>query len=251
MKSPLFTLEPSRAISLIELQIQRAENLRALESNDPARTEWASTSRGLLIAGFTPLDRIVFDFDRCNLGTIGPHSSASERQKRSNKNLDGSISVLKSALEQLGWELPPDFQHFIPSGSQHDVFQLIRSIIQSTKNDITIANNYVDETTWTLLTNVAAQVRIQILTMNMKGDFALEGKLFIAQRGNAVEVRKTEQLHDRFIIADCAAVWLLGSSTKDAGSKTTFMSEMRSPTIVATAIGDINNLWNAATVVAI
>jgi hypothetical protein len=85
----------------------------------------------------------------------------------------------------------------------------------------------------------------------MKVHFTLEGKLFTEQCGNTVEVRKTAQLHDRFIIADRAAVWHLGSSIKDAGNKTTFMSEMRSPTIVATAIQDINDLWDAAAVVAI
>jgi hypothetical protein len=161
--------------------------------------------------------------------------------------------VLKSAIEQLEWTLPADSQHFMPSGSQHDAFQLIRKIIQSTKTEICIVDNYVDDSTWKLLTNVPATVLIRVLTLKMKDDFPLEGKHFKSQHGNTVEVRKTDtdKVHDRFIIIDGATVWHLGPSIKDAGTKTAFMSEILSPTLVAAAVQEITNSWNVGTAVII
>jgi low affinity Fe/Cu permease len=139
----------------------------------------------------------------------------------------------------------------MPTGSQHDAYQQIRSIIQATKTQIFIVDNYVDESTWQLLTNVSATVAIRILTTKMQNDFALEGKHFKAQHGNTVEVRKTGKVHDRFIVIDRARGWHLGPSIKDAGSKAALISEIHSPSVIAAATQEIENLWNTSTVVTI
>ena len=47
-------------------------------------------------------------------------------------------------------------------------------------------DSYVDGTLWQQLTNVPPTTKIRIMTMQMKGDFALEGRKFAAQHGNTI-----------------------------------------------------------------
>lgn len=82
--------------------------------------------------------------------------------------------------------------------------------------------------------------------MQMKGDFALEARKFAAQYGNTIEVRQTQQYHDRFIVTDGDRCWHLGASIKDAGNKAFAMSEVLSATIRAAIRTDVETTWNAA-----
>ena len=122
----------------------------------------------------------------------------------------------------------------------------IRKIIQSATSEILIVDSYVDGTLWTLLTNVPSSAKIRIMTMQMKGDFALEGKKFTAQHGNTIEVRQTQQYHDRFVVTDGDRCWHLGASIKDAGNKAFAMSEILSPAIKAAIRTDLDTTWNTA-----
>ncbi|HTF72651.1 MAG TPA: hypothetical protein VK638_59290 [Edaphobacter sp.] len=244
-------IDVAKTINLLTLQIEKADGLWKLPSDDPQRKQWLSTSQALLVRAFGPLDGLVSSFDRATPAIISLNASTEELRQRRNKRLDNHLAILKSAIEQLEWQLPSDFQHLMPSGSQHDAFQVIRKIIQSAKTDICIVDNYVDDSTWQLLTNLQATVAIRILTMRTKDDFTLEGKHFKSQHGNTVELRKTDKVHDRFIIIDEATVWHLGPSIKDAGSKTAFMSEIHSPSVVAAAIQEMDTLWTVSTIVPI
>jgi hypothetical protein len=61
---------------------------------------------------------------------------------------------------------------------------------------------------------------ILILTSKIPADFALEGMKFTQQHKSfALETKQTKDFHDRFIIIDDSACYLLGASIKDAGSK--------------------------------
>ena len=122
----------------------------------------------------------------------------------------------------------------------------IRKIIQSATSEILIVDSYVDGTLWTLLTNVPSSAQIRIMTMQMKGDFALEGKKFTAQHGNTIEVRQTQQYHDRFVVTDGDRCWHLGASIKDAGNKAFAMSEILNPAIKAAIRTDLDTTWNTA-----
>lgn len=75
---------------------------------------------------------------------------------------------------------------FLPAGSAHDAYIEIRKIIQLATTEILIVDSYVDGTLWQQLTNVPPTTKIRIMTMQMKGDFALEGRKFAAQHGNTI-----------------------------------------------------------------
>jgi hypothetical protein len=148
--------------------------------------------------------------------------------------------------------LPPEAnQVYLPAGSQHDAYVELRKIVQLAKQDMLIVDAYVDETLWELLTNVHATVKLRILTEQMKKDFRLEGRKFVAQHGNAIEVRTTSKYHDRFIIEDGQRCWHIGASIKDAGNKAFAFSELLRPELVQSVVDDVEKQWSAATAVTV
>jgi hypothetical protein len=158
-----------------------------------------------------------------------------------------SVAVLQSAVKQLRWRLKDPNQVFFSAGSQHDAYIELRKIVQLATSEILIVDNYVDDSLWQLLTNLTSNVRIRILTQNMKGDFLLEARKFATQHGYAVEVRQTAKYHDRFIIADGRRCWHIGTSIKDAGSKAFAFSEMLQPDVINFIRNDVESTWSAST----
>lgn len=245
------TLEALRAIPLLEKLVLEAELLRAEPSASPNRQQWTNTGEGLLLAAMGSAHPAIQTYNAAQCGAYGPRDTPESLRRQANRQLDGMLSVLKSVVEQLRWQLPNPMQVFLPAGSAHDAYVEIRKIVQLSNSEILIVDSYVDETLWPLLKNLSPNTKIRILTMTMKGDFTLEAKKFLAQHGNAIEVRQTPQYHDRFILMDGGRCWHLGASIKDAGTKAFAMSEILSPEISSAIRADVEGKWNAATVVSL
>ena len=61
---------------------------------------------------------------------------------------------------------------------------------------------------------------VKVLTSKVPSDFVLEARKFVKQHSQfTLELRKTKDFHDRFIILDEAKCYLIGASIKDAGSE--------------------------------
>jgi hypothetical protein len=170
-------------------------------------------------------------------------------QNQANDQIRGMIAAVNSAVQQLRWRLPDPKQVFLPAGSTHDAYVEIRKLCSIATHSITIVDSYVDDTVWPLLKNLPTTIEIRILTMQMKGDFPLEGKTFVTQHKNKVEIRTTKSYHDRFIVLDGTKCWHLGASIKDAGNKAFVMSEILSPALVTAVVRDVQATWNSGSVV--
>ena len=243
------TLALEKAIPLLEKQISDAQFLRSEKNASLARQEWINTSEGLLIAALGSSHRAVQTFSGAQCGAYGPWDTEESLRAQANTQLDGMLAVLRSVVQQLRWNLPDDTQVFLPAGSVHDAYVEIRGIVQQVTAEVFIVDSWVDHTLWQLLKNVPPGTKIRIMTTNMKGDFALEGKAFAAQHGSTVELRQTTQYHDRFILVDGKRCWHLGASIKDAGKKAFVMSEIASPAIRSAITFDVEVTWNAAAVI--
>ena len=240
------TLRPDKAIPILEGLILKADALPNERSNSEKRLEWAHTGEGAILAALGNKHPNNHAFRAAQGGVYYPGMAEHELREQANDQLGRMVAVLKSTVEQLRWQLPDPTQVFLPAGSAHDAYLEIRKLIQSATSEIMIVDTYVDGTLWTLLTNLPLPAQIRVLTMQMKGDFALEGKKFSDQHGNTIEVRQTQQYHDRFILADGDRCWHLGASIKDAGTKAFAMSEIVSPTIRKAIKTDVEATWNAA-----
>ena len=193
------TLRPERAIPLLEQQITQAEPLRATHCDSPARKEWIHTAESALSAALGSDDVSIRNFRGAQCGSYGIYDTDETMRVRNNEKLDSMLAVLRSAIQQLRWQLPDPKQVFLPSGSQHDAYVQIRSIIQQAKTEVFIIDAWTDHSLWPLLTNIPATCAVRILGEHLKGDFQLEGKKIAAQHGASIEIRLTSSYHDRFI----------------------------------------------------
>jgi hypothetical protein len=240
------SLPPEKAIPILENLIQKAETLYNEQLDSAERQQWTHTGEGALLAALGNRHPNIQAFGAAQFGAYGLNETEASLRAQANEQLGGMVAVLKSTVEQLRWQLPDPSQVFLPAGSAHDAYLEIRKIIQTATSEILIVDTYVDGTLWTLLTNLPVSAKIRIMTMQMKGDFALEGRKFAAQHGNTIEIRQTQQYHDRFVIADGSRCWHVGSSIKDAGNKAFAMSEILSPTIQTAIKADVEATWSAA-----
>jgi hypothetical protein len=241
------SLAPEKAIQILENQIAAAEALRDERFGSAKREEWRTTSESVLNATFSSGSPIFDSFSAAQTIAFNVHDSDTKLRQIANENLDQLLAVLRSAVEQIGWQLPEPSEAFHPAGSQHDAYVQIRGIVQTAITELIIVDTYVDETLWRLLTNVSHSIDVRVLTMKTKADFSLEAKHFIAQHGGQVQVRVTNDYHDRFIVADRAAVWHLGASIKDAGKKAFALTQFERSSIRNSVIADIEATWNAST----
>ena len=141
-------------------------------------------------------------------------------------------------------------QQFFAPGTQHDGFVAVRELIATVGKSILIADNFVDQTLWPLLTNLPNGASIRILTRNLPPDFGTEARKFAKQYGITVEVRTTDTIHDRFVFCDDKRCWHLGASIKDFGVRAALISEVTSPIIASAVHAQLEAIWQASKPVA-
>lgn len=245
------TLSPEKSIPILERLAADAEKLCQEARHSPLRQEWINTAAAALLAALGGANPAIDAFSLAQCGSYSPRDTPQQLLQQTNDQLLGMVAAINSAVTQLRWELPDPSHVFLPAGSAHDAYVEIRKVFSLVTRSITVVDTYVDDTLWTLLTNIPAGAGVRILTTQMKGDFLLEAKKFVSQHGNKVEVRTTNSYHDRFVLLDGARCWHLGASIKDAGNKAFAMSEIVSPGIAAAVQADVLAAWNAGSVVTI
>ena len=112
--------------------------------------------------------------------------------------------------------LPP-VEGIFYDGQIFDAYVQIVSLIKQARRSIVLVDNYVDETTLTMLSKRNANVSATIYTKQTAEQFRLD-----VQRHNQqyppIAVNICQRNHDRFLIID-DVVYIIGASLKDAGKK--------------------------------
>ncbi|MBR5061159.1 MAG: virulence RhuM family protein [Prevotella sp.] len=112
--------------------------------------------------------------------------------------------------------LPP-IEGIFYDGQIFDAYVQIVNLVKQAKRSIVLVDNYIDETTLTLLDKRAAGVSAVVYTKPMSQQLQLD-----LQRHNAqyppIHVNICQCAHDRFLIID-DTVYAFGASLKDAGKK--------------------------------
>lgn len=142
-------------------------------------------------------------------------------------------AALAEALARAGWELqdgdlavraPETREVFFPKGSPWDAFVVLRDLFAEARQSITIVDAYCDTTVFQILEERSLEkLHIRILCSQYASAVAAGAKAFVAQHPEVtVEVRKTRDFHDRFVVLDGQTCIHVGASIKDAG-KAAFM----------------------------
>jgi hypothetical protein len=94
----------------------------------------------------------------------------------------------------------------------------------------------------------AATIDVNILTSKVPSDFVLEAQKFTRQHtGFSLQMRKTKEFHDRFVIVDRIKYFLLGASIKDAGGKGFTIVPLDDVNIIQFIINHADQVWTSAT----
>ncbi|MBQ8714082.1 MAG: virulence RhuM family protein [Prevotella sp.] len=143
-------------------------------------------------------------------------------QKIDNQQID--IQEIKQALTDhqgkidffVRTSLPP-VEGIFYDGQIFDAYAQIVGLIKKAKSSIVLIDNYIDETTLTMLSKRDAKVTATIYTRPLS-----QQQLLDLQRHNQqyqpITVTPCHHNHDRFLIID-DDVYLFGASLKDAGKK--------------------------------
>lgn len=163
---------------------------------------------------------------------------------------EGDFKELDRLLLRIGYtikdkELVPTTRREIVEAEPKpfDAYLEIERILQTATKEVKIIDAYVDKTLFPLyFHDLPSAVNLKILTKKMFDKFRIVARKFARQRRN-FEVRKTVEIHDRFLIIDRRA-WMIGQSIKDAGTKPLSIVEIEDTDAV---LKMFNRLWNEAT----
>jgi hypothetical protein len=135
---------------------------------------------------------------------------------------DEKVNQLFKALEQN--ELPFSYGIFY-DGEIFDAYKFALDLIKSAKRSIMWIDNYVDENTFTMLTNSNEKVKIIVFTPQLNEKLQLTVTKYHEQYP-LIELKQLKKSHDRFLIIDENELYHLGASIKDLGKKWFAFSKM-------------------------
>ena len=162
-------------------------------------------------------------------------------EQRTDRRFDiqeARISALENKVDFFVRSSLPPVEGIFFDGQIFDAYVQIVSLIKQAKRSITLIDNYIDETTLTMLskrdTNVSATIYTRQLSHQQQLDIERHN-----QQYPPIEVNICQRNHDRFLIID-DVVYLFGASLKDAGKKLFAYIKMQE-TPAAELLNNINN----------
>lgn len=132
------------------------------------------------------------------------------RQYATDTKVDAILDAIESKDEKPAQGVFYDGQIF-------DAYAFVSDLVRSAKQRIVLIDNYVDDTTLTLLSK-NQQADITIYTQSISKQFALDVTKYNSQY-KPITVKELKTVHDRFLILDDEQCYLIGASLKDLGKK--------------------------------
>ena len=130
---------------------------------------------------------------------------------------DGRLAVLEKKVDFFVRSSLPPVEGIFYDGQIFDAYVQIVDLIKQARHSIVLIDNYIDETTLTMLSKRASGVSATIYTRQLNQQQQLD-----VQRHNQqyppITVNYCQRNHDRFLIID-DLVHIFGASLKDAGKK--------------------------------
>ena len=130
---------------------------------------------------------------------------------------DTQIKDLKNKVDFFVRSSLPPVEGIFFDGQIFDAYVQIVNLIKQAKHSIVLIDNYIDETTLTMLSKRDASVSATIYTRQLSNQQQLDITRH-NQQYPPITVNLCHRNHDRFLIID-DVVYLFGASLKDAGKK--------------------------------
>ena len=142
---------------------------------------------------------------------------------------DNEIKLLQESFDKLNNNKEYDGIFF--DGQVYDSYSLLLDIFNTSKNNITIIDNYIDKKLLDILRNI--NINILIITNKYNN----EDYTKYQSQYNNVTLKINNKINDRFIIIDNKDLYHIGASLKDLGKKCFGINKIKN-------IDWLNNLLN-------
>ena len=133
------------------------------------------------------------------------------------EQLERRVTATEQKIDFFVQKSLPPVEGIFYDGQIFDAYVQITNLIKQAKRSIVLVDNYIDETTLTMLSKRDPNVTATIYTRQLNQQQQLD-----VQRHNQqyppININTCQHNHDRFLIID-DVVYLFGASLKDAGRK--------------------------------
>lgn len=137
------------------------------------------------------------------------------------EKIESDVWYLKNKVGEIDFQintnLPPNEGIFY-DGQIFDAYTFVSELIKTAKSSIVLIDNYIDETTFTLLSKRNEGIDAIIYTANTSKQLMLDLERHNAQYPS-IQVKQFDKVHDRFLIIDRKTIYHIGASLKDLGKK--------------------------------
>ncbi|WP_029408446.1 ORF6N domain-containing protein [Thiomicrorhabdus sp. Milos-T2] len=135
---------------------------------------------------------------------------------------DSKVDAILNAIES-NQTIPN--QGVFYKGQIFDAYQFAGDLIRSAKSHLVLIDNYVDDTTLTLLSK-NQNIEITIYTQTVNKQLQLDLDKYNSQY-HPIKIKVLKNVHDRFLIIDDTECYLIGASLKDLGNKLFGFSKLK------------------------
>jgi hypothetical protein len=127
---------------------------------------------------------------------------------------DEKLDEVLDALEDKSFKPK---QGIFYDGQVYDAYVFVVELIKSTRENIILIDNYIDDTVFTLFSK-NPNIKVTIYTNFISKQLKLDLQKYNLQYKN-IELKEFKNAHDRFMIIDGKEVYHIGASLKDLGKK--------------------------------
>ena len=137
------------------------------------------------------------------------------------------------AIEELKLELELDGRNEIGTayapGDVYRFFADLKDVINSANTNVLIIDPYFNGSAFdAYLSSVSPEIKVCVLADRYSTDISAYIEKHQAQFSSQIQLRKSNELHDRIIFIDNDSAWIMGRSIKDAGKKATYLIPLQS-----------------------
>ncbi|MEJ2816092.1 hypothetical protein [Caulobacter sp. CCG-8] len=243
------TLSPQAIYHQLGMLLANAPDLEGYDGewNLPAATiQWLSKATALVKAA-TGVSAESLRIDNAVQNLV-----ASIRPETQSKQI---ILVLNQVLAMLEIDLPVSTQGaFVTTGASLDAYAAISKIVREATSSVLIVDPYMDATAVIEVAElVPPGVRVQLLSdaAAVKPTLKTAASKWIQQYGSTrpLEARlaAARSLHDRLIIIDATAAWILTQSLKDFAQRSPATIQRADTELATMKVQAFGAIWAGAT----
>lgn len=148
---------------------------------------------------------------------VNQHALVFERMDTLERKQYATDSKMDAILDAIEANQTIPNQGVFYNGQVFDAYQFASDLIRSAKSHIILIDNYVDDTTLTLLSK-NQNVHISIYTNTVNRQLQLDLDKYNSQY-HPIKIKVLKNVHDRFLIINDAECYLIGASLNDVGKK--------------------------------